>query len=88
MVAEGKASFETKYETKTRLVDEHGNDVVEPSSVAPQHPDVEGQNPDTKGLPEREANTQPPEAKVSAEGENKEEEGKAKPASEASEATQ
>jgi dolichyl-phosphate-mannose-protein mannosyltransferase len=87
LVAEGKASFETKYETKTKLVDADGNEVVEPASIAPPHPDIEGQNPDTKGLPESKANSEPPEAVISAEGDNKEKDGKAKPASEASEAT-
>lgn len=83
LVAEGKASFETKYETKTKLVDAQGNEVVEPQSVAPPHPDVEGQNPDTKGVPERDANSEPAEAKVSPDDKgNKEINGQPKPASE------
>lgn len=63
LIAEGVASFSTKYETETKLVDQFGNVIPdedrslyeaqepasEPESVAPEHPDVEGQNPDTKG---------------------------------------
>jgi dolichyl-phosphate-mannose-protein mannosyltransferase len=92
LLAEGKASFSTKYETRTRLVDEDGNLVDEQSSeinppvVAPDHPDVEGQNPSTKGVPEEQANKSPPEARAG--GSVKEvDDGKAKPASDASAAT-
>jgi dolichyl-phosphate-mannose-protein mannosyltransferase len=84
LMAEGKAKFETKYETKTRLVDEQGNEIQQP--LAPEHPDVEGQNPDTKGIPESEANKKPADARAgssAARGNQKE----AKPASDASEAT-
>ena len=82
--AEGKAKFETKYETKTRLVDEQGNEIQQP--LAPEHPDVEGQNPDTRGVPESQANNQPAPAQAgsSKKGEDQKE---AKPASDASEAT-
>lgn len=82
--AEGNAKFETKYETRTRLVDEHGNEVQQ--QLAPEHPDVEGQNPDTKGVPESDANRKPAPAQA---GSSKREEGQkeAKPASDASEAT-
>jgi len=85
LLAEGKASFETKYETRTRMVDEYGNE-VNPSGVAPGHPDVEGQNPSTKGVPEEQANSKPAEANAGG-SVKKEEDGKAKPASDASEAT-
>lgn len=82
--AEGNAKFETKYETRTRLVDEQGNEVQQ--QLAPDHPDVEGQNPDTKGVPESEANRKPAPAQAgsSKKGEGQ---GEAKPASDASEAT-
>jgi dolichyl-phosphate-mannose-protein mannosyltransferase len=93
LLAEGKATFQTKYETRTRLVDEHGNLLDEKggeasrlSGVAPDHPDVEGQNPSTKGVPEDQANKSPPEAQAGG-SVKKVDEGKAKPASDASEAT-
>ncbi len=86
LLAEGKATFETKYETRTKLVDEHGNE-VNPSDVAPPHPDVEGQNPETKGVPEEKANTSPAEAPAGGSVRKGEDEGKAKPASDASVAT-
>jgi dolichyl-phosphate-mannose-protein mannosyltransferase len=85
LMAEGKASFQTKYETRTRLVDESGN-VVAPSGVAPDHPDVEGINPDTKGVPEEKGRSQPADANAGSSVKNLDE-GKAKPASDASEAT-
>nr|KAK5441202.1 Dolichyl-phosphate-mannose--protein mannosyltransferase 1 [Exophiala xenobiotica] len=86
LLADGNASFQTKYETRTRLVDENGNE-VNPSSVAPEHPDVEGQNPSTKGVPEEQANQKPARAKAGGSAKMDEDEGKAKPASDASEAT-
>lgn len=85
LLAEGKASFQTKYETRTRLVDEAGNE-VNASGVAPDHPDVEGQNPSTKGVPEEQARSQPADAKAGG-SVKKGDDGKAKPASDASEAT-
>jgi dolichyl-phosphate-mannose-protein mannosyltransferase len=85
LLAEGKASFQTKYETRTRMVDENGNE-VNASGVAPDHPDVEGQNPSTKGLPEELGNSKPAEANAGG-SKKKEDDGKAKPASDASEAT-
>ena len=53
---EGKVSFQTKYETRTRVVDDAGNELyvhvqerdaeddgaAEAAGVAPPHPDVEG----------------------------------------------
>lgn len=53
---EGKVEFKTKYETRTRVVDESGNEVPMPEGgwpadfspdVAPPHPDVEGVNSET-----------------------------------------
>lgn len=81
---EGKVSFSTKYETKTRLVDAQGNEI--PGGVAPEHPDVDGQNPDTKGVKE-DVQSQPADAKVSAGSVNKEDDKRAMPASDANEAT-
>ena len=54
----GKVSFQTRYETRTRIIDAAGNELYEgpAESVpvhllnqAPPHPDVEGRNPETKG---------------------------------------
>lgn len=59
---EGKVSFQTKYETRTRLVDAEGKEVSMivddipqqpmadghvPEGVAPSHPDVDGADPQT-----------------------------------------
>lgn len=48
---EGKVEFQTRYETRTRLVDADGNEIpqsVEPEpAVAPPHPDVQGMIPPT-----------------------------------------
>lgn len=43
---EGKVSFETRYEYRSRLANGHEVDVVD-GKVAPPHPDVQGQNPET-----------------------------------------
>lgn len=78
LMAEGLASFSTKYETETKLVDQFGNIIPEsergqyesksgaakPESVAPEHPDVEGQNPDTKGATE--GNSKPAAVEIPA----------------------
>ncbi|KAI9654402.1 MAG: hypothetical protein M1829_000933 [Trizodia sp. TS-e1964] len=97
---EGKVSFKTKYETRTRIVDGLGKEVkdakipVEP--VAPPHPDIEGRNPETnKGEAEEERREQPATS-VDAEGDVSKEakvgqgikmEGKPRPGSEGNEAT-
>lgn len=88
LAQEGKVTFKTKYETRTRLVDADGNEMPDPDGVAPKHPDVEGQNPDTKGIPENQGKSQPADAKINYIGsENREQDGKPKPGSEANEAT-
>jgi dolichyl-phosphate-mannose-protein mannosyltransferase len=62
----GKVSFKTRYETRTRMVDQYGNEVYhqdappvekveEQQPVAPPHPDVEGSDPETVGEPEVES---------------------------------
>ena len=68
---EGKVSFSTRYETRTRLVDEAGNEIhdviveqqgegAEAQGVAGSY--AEGRNPDTQDpLGEAEANTVPPQ---------------------------
>lgn len=97
---QGKVEFKTKYETRTRVVDEGGNEVPEPNGgwegqfdapVAPPHPDVEGVDQETvKGQQQaqqvREA-AQPQDAAASKDGEKEAERAKAKPASEGQEAT-
>lgn len=67
------------------MVDEHGNVISDPSGVAPQHPDAEGANPDTKG--QSKASKEPVGAEVSIDDSREEHLKKPKPASDASEAT-
>lgn len=86
LLAEGKATFQTKYETRTRLVDEHGNEISGDGGVAPDHPDVQGQNPDTKGILKAQGQSQPADVEAGKSA-KKGDEGKAKPASDATEAT-
>ena len=82
---DGKVTFKTKYETKTRLVDEAGNEIQQ--QYAPEHPDAEGQNPDTKGVPERKGQSSPASAAVEKRGSKGKDKSKAQPASDANEAT-
>jgi dolichyl-phosphate-mannose-protein mannosyltransferase len=84
--SDSKVSFKTKYETRTRLVDASGNEIPGSDGLAPAHPDVEGQNPDTKGV-KADPHSQPANAAASLGSVNKEEHGKAMPASDANEAT-
>lgn len=94
---QGKVSFQTKYETRTRLVDAAGNDLGEGQAgaegVAPPHPDVEGRNPETAGAgKDGEARDQPATASVGDDvGKEQRVEkakgGKPRPASEGNEAT-
>lgn len=84
LLQDGKAKFETKYETRTRLVDEAGNEVP---AVAPDHPDVQGQNPDTKGVPEEKGKSEPANAHAEAESVERERQNDPQPASDANEAT-
>jgi dolichyl-phosphate-mannose-protein mannosyltransferase len=101
----GKVSFKTRYETRTRIVDAQGNEIyeglvdahgAEEAGVAPPHPDVEGQNPETQEGARAEASDLPPAVEV-AEDQAKEqsveqslenEKNEPKPASEAQAATQ
>lgn len=84
---DGKVSFKTQYETRTRLVDAQGNEINPEEPIAPQHPDAEGQNPDTKGAGEDQANSAPANANVGGSDVNKEDDGRPRPASDASAAT-
>ncbi|KAI0476404.1 dolichyl-phosphate-mannose-protein mannosyltransferase 1 [Xylariaceae sp. FL0804] len=88
---EGKVEFKTKYETRTRVLDANGNEVLMPveelagAGVAPPHPDVQGADQETKQSAKD--NSVPQEASSSQDGQ-KEAEGKSpKPASEGNEAT-
>ena len=90
---EGKVSFSTRYETRTRYLDAQGNEVdqvvkVEEENKAPHQPEV-GKVPGTKEIPEGQASDAP--ASVSPKGAEKaEDEGKKKeprPASEPKAAT-
>lgn len=81
---EGKVEFKTKYETRTRVVDADGNEVLE--VVAPPHPDAEGANQETKKVPIDDEDV-PKEASSSKDGEKEAERLAPKPASEGNEAT-
>lgn len=88
-------SFKTRYETRTRLVDAAGNEIPNPEDVgvAPPHPDVEGVDRETVGIPEANAQDKPAsqrEVKADESKENnieKSDSGAAKPASEGNDAT-
>lgn len=86
LAKEGKVSFETRHETRTRLANGHEMEMVD-GQVAPPHPDVEGQNPETQGKQESQAEESP--ASPAAEGSSVEEQNspEPKPASEGQEAT-
>ena len=92
---EGKVSFKTRYETRTRLVDAQGNEIpqADGAGVAPPHPDVDGVDSSTVGIPEPESQDAPVAQKEVRADESKEESiaksdpGAAKPASEGNEAT-
>lgn len=90
---QGKVEFKTKYETKTRVVDEQGHEIPVPeggwpenlvAGVAPPHPDVEGVDRET---PKVESAEVPVEAAASSDGEKEAENLEAKPGSEGLEAT-
>ncbi|OJD16883.1 hypothetical protein AJ78_02980 [Emergomyces pasteurianus Ep9510] len=85
---EGNVSFETRYETKTRIVDAQGREVGG-EELAPRHPDVEGQNPETAGKAGGAGEVQA-DKPASIPGDEKSverNEGMPKPASEGNEAT-
>ncbi|PVI02318.1 glycosyltransferase family 39 protein [Periconia macrospinosa] len=97
---QGQVSFKTRYETRTRIIDGEGNEIVDSlveahevdgNGVAPPHPDVQGRNPETKGQDDAEASDSPPtvDAKEDKQKEQSiEKEAKEpKPASEANAAT-
>ena len=87
---EGKVSFKTRYETRTRLIDINGNEIPSPGDaapVAPPHPDAEGIDSSTiaKAEDPSKPNVQADESKE--ESIAKSDTGVAKPASEGNEAT-
>ena len=88
---EGKVEFQTKYETKTRVIDEDGNEIdsgsVEAEPVAPPHPDVEGVDRETVGAAADDAAAVAKDAAASRDGEKEAAHGQPKPASEGKEAT-
>lgn len=49
---QGKVSIESRFEYRSRLANGHEVDIVD-GKVAPPHPDVEGQNPETVGHEEQ-----------------------------------
>lgn len=88
---EGKVEFKTKYETRTRVVDEKGNELPVPdggwpaefaAGVAPPHPDVQGVDKETVKVDDAKP---PRDAAASRDGEKEAEWAKAKPASEGQE---
>ncbi len=92
---EGKVSFKTRYETRTRVVDAQGNEIEVPEGavpVAPPHPDVDGVDPETVKAPEAVKDKNAAQQEVLAD-ESKEDSnpksgaGSAKPASEGNVAT-
>ncbi|KMU80639.1 mannosyltransferase 1 [Coccidioides immitis RMSCC 3703] len=85
MAKAGNVSFKTRYETRTRVIDGQGREVKQ--NVAPPHPDVEGQNPETVGKDNKNI---PGDKPASVPGDEKsvpQEDQKPKPASEGKEAT-
>lgn len=98
----GQVSFKTRYETRTRIVDAQGNEIYEGlvesrgdenQGVAPPHPDVEGQNPETQAEKSSDAPvavavevSEDQQKEKSAESENQNQD--AQPASEVLSATQ
>lgn len=83
---EGKVSFETRHETRTRLEHGHLMDVVD-GKVAPPHPDVEGQNPETQDKPEEVVEESPASVPGSGSSVAEPNSPEPEPASEGNEAT-
>ncbi|KAK2743415.1 hypothetical protein FQN57_004880 [Myotisia sp. PD_48] len=83
---EGNVSFETRYETRTRMVDSEGRPINQ-EALAPDHPDAEGSNPETVGKENPEAAGNKPANVPGEEKSVEKEQGKPKPASEVKDAT-
>lgn len=94
---EGNVSFQTRYETRTRVVDAMGNEIEDgpaggDGGVAPPHPDAEREPETAKNVDEDDGREYPatasPEDDVSKEKSvERSDGGKPKPASEVKEAT-
>ncbi|EAS35084.2 dolichyl-phosphate-mannose-protein mannosyltransferase [Coccidioides immitis RS] len=85
MAKAGNVSFKTRYETRTRVIDGQGREVKQ--NVAPPHPDVEGQNPETVGKDNKNIPRDKPASVPGDEKSVPQEDQKPKPASEGKEAT-
>lgn len=87
--SEGKVKFETRYESRSKL--EHAQEIpIVNGQLAPPHPDVEGQNPETgAGKPEDSVPPEKPASVAEEKTQSVESSGspEAKPASEGLEAT-
>lgn len=86
--AEGKVKFETRYDAGHKMENAHEVPVVD-GQLAPPHPDVQGQNPETGSAPE---DSVPPESPASVVDGNEssaeyQRSTEARPASEGNEAT-
>lgn len=83
---EGKVEFKTRYETRTRVIDENGNEVQadadDGEAVAPPHPDVQNVDQETKQKEPAGDSKVVPDAAESVKGEREAEVKKPKPASE------
>jgi dolichyl-phosphate-mannose-protein mannosyltransferase len=90
---EGKVSFKTRYETRTRMVDAHGNEIQAPpeGGVAPPHPDVDNVDRETPRVPNPSAiDSSASQRAMTADKEesiDKSKRSAAKPASEGNDAT-
>ena len=98
---EGKVSFQTKYETRTRVVDAEGKEIDEgpaggdqggQGAHAPPHPDVErlpstGKDQQEEGGRDNPATASPEDEIGKEKSVEKEDKGKPRPASEGLEAT-
>lgn len=86
---EGKVEFKTRYETRTRILDSDGNELLAEelanSGVAPPHPDVEGL--DSQTVKKADGEESVPPVKESVEGDHEAKAKAAKPASEKNEAS-
>lgn len=93
---EGKVSFETRYETRTKVIDSEGKEIADGpvggDGVAPPHPDIERLPETAAGQPDDDGRVKP--ATAFADNDihkekwvDKADDGKPRPASEPSEAT-
>ena len=86
--AEGKVKFETRYEPGLPLENAHEVPIVD-GQLAPPHPDVQGQNPETGSAPEDSVPPESPASVVDGNERSVEQPSsmEARPASEGNEAT-